>query len=544
LKNFPFFVRLIFLTFHSTKEKTSMKKILLFFILITLHAIGQTLDANNVSARINNYGVQFIINDGGPIIAGYQIPKNLSINRFLATSLWCGGNDSNGNLHLAAMQYGLIGNDFFPGPYSTTNDYNSAIYQSTYGNSIWQVSRTEILDHLANFSSSSHTLPPSIATWPANGVSGIGVAQNLAPFVDMNNNGMYEPLLGDYPDIRGDMAIYTIMNDAKAAHTESGGEIMGIEVHTMAYQFMTNDYQDKTTYLHYRIFNRGVHSYSNFKMGLLWDPDIGSLSDDYVGCDTLQDLMYVYNKDNDDFNNGINPPALGIQSLSKKMMYFSSFPTSLSFPFTIPSTPAEYYNYMNGLWTNGQPKYFGGDGSTGTVTTNYLFSGNPNIPNEWSEYSANNPEGDRRGLMIIEDEALPSGEYSCYDFAVLFAQEPGDNVTNHLTNVDSLISIAAQAKIDYNQSATFNCDVVTLGGNDLEKALFNVYPNPVHDFIHISKNSEFEMTNMEVYDSYGKKFIIPSNWENGIDVSAWSKGVYLIRITSSQGSFIKNIFRL
>lgn len=172
----------------------------------------------------------------------------------------------------------------------------------------------------------------------------------------MNNNNIYEPLLGDYPDIRGDLAIYTIMNDAKGQHLETGGQIMGIEIHTMAYQYLSNDYFNNTTFLHYRVFNRGAHDYANFKFGIWWDPDLGNPMDDYVGCDTLNNMMFVYNSDNlDESSNsnlgyGISPPALGISSLNKKMDYFTYFTNGSNSPNSDPITAIQYDNFMNGYW--------------------------------------------------------------------------------------------------------------------------------------------------------------------------------------------------
>jgi len=302
--------------FGLTTKRSAMKKSIQLAVLsvfVTITVESQVLDFNDVSAIINNSGQFF--NNPVAQTAGYEIPKSSWLNAIYAASLWCAATDANGQLHLAAMRYGQVGNHFFPGPFSSTINYTSASYLSEYGTSIWQVTKVEVQNHMANYSSSGYVMPVGIATWPGNGISGAGIAQNLAPFVDMNNNGIYEPMLGDYPDIRGDMTVYTIMNDAANLHTETGGEIIGIEVHTMAYQYFSTDYLNNTTFLHYRVFNRGTLSYSNFKLGMWWDPDVGNPSDDYVGCDTVNNMMYVYNADNNYENSGpaqgygANPPA-------------------------------------------------------------------------------------------------------------------------------------------------------------------------------------------------------------------------------------------
>tara|TARA_R110000737_G_scaffold282322_2_gene288975 strand:+ start:17507 stop:19132 length:1626 start_codon:yes stop_codon:yes gene_type:complete len=536
--------------------KNSIQLVILFtFFYLFVGAQSTDLAGNDVSARINTNGVLFM--KTGVLNAGYEIPKNSGLNAIFAASLWCSAVDANGGLRLAAMRFGQQGADFFEGPYSLTNDYTNSSYVSTYGNSIWQITAFEIQNHITNYTSSGYIVPTAIASWPGNGISGAGVAQNLAPFIDLNNNGIYEPSLGDYPDIRGDIAVYTIMNDAAGLHTETDGDKMEIEVHTMAYQYLTNDYRNRTTYLHYRVFNRGTLGYSNFKLGMWWDPDLGNPQDDYVGCDTLTNMMYVYNADNNDELSssgpgyGLNPPALGISSLTKKMEYFTYFTNGASFPYTDPLSAPGYYNFMNGLWANGTQMYYGGTGSPSspgstTIPTNYLFPGNPNIPYEWSEsdtvYGVNQP-GDRRGVMTLEAESLPSGAFSCYDFAVLYAREPGNNVTNHKTNVNALKNIAAIAKTDFDAEWTYNCNLyTTLGTEKLEESSIGLYPNPSDGQFTLAfdetLSGELLITDMTGRSVYHENFYN----QNQIQVQLSEKtGIYLLSLSTAKGTIIKKI---
>ena len=45
------------------------------------------------------------------------------------------------------------------------------------------------------------------------GDTSLGQAPYLAPFVDVDYDGLYNPALGDYPDVMGDQAIFFIFND-------------------------------------------------------------------------------------------------------------------------------------------------------------------------------------------------------------------------------------------------------------------------------------------------------------------------------------------
>ncbi len=59
---------------------------------------------------------------------------------------------------------------------------------------------------------SAANTPIPILEWPANGnpfakgAGGVALVVNhdLAPFVDVNGDGKYNPLLGDYPAMKGD----------------------------------------------------------------------------------------------------------------------------------------------------------------------------------------------------------------------------------------------------------------------------------------------------------------------------------------------------
>jgi Secretion system C-terminal sorting domain len=472
------------------------KSILSFGILITaFSSSGQIIEANNVRAHIGNYpGRLFQANNGN---AGYEVPKNQSATTIYTTSLWCAALDDAGILHLAAMRFGQQGNDFFAGPYSSSNSYQNAAYTAAYSTGVWSMSKGEIQYHLTNYQQAGYTMSPAIANWPGNGVSGIGVANNLAPFVDNNNNGIYEPLIGEYPDIRGDQAYYLIMNDAAAPHTETGGLPLGIEVHTMVYQYTSIDYKNQTTFLNYRVFNRSVNNYADFKVSLWSDFDLGSAPDDFMGCDVTNNMMYVYNADNNDVgfgSYGLNPPAAGISCLNKEMSSFSIFTAGLGGPYTDPNTPIQYYNFMQGLWGDGSTMYFGGNGTVGAIPTKFMFPGDSDPLNTgtggidpgmlWDEFIAANPPGDRRGVMTLEDVSLPAGAMECYDFAVLYSRIEGND---HVQNIGTLRYTATQAKTDYDEMSTFSCDQITLGIDDLnDEAQITLFPNPSNGEFNLS----------------------------------------------------------
>ena len=86
----------------------------------------------------------------------------------------------------------------------------------------WKLTKSEIVNHTINFSNPDYVMPEAIFSWPAHGDITKGQSSNLAPYIDIDNNNIYEPHNGDYPCIKGDEAIFMIRNDVGNFHTESG----------------------------------------------------------------------------------------------------------------------------------------------------------------------------------------------------------------------------------------------------------------------------------------------------------------------------------
>ena len=134
--------------------------------------------------------------------------------------------------------------DYFIGPKSNKREATRSFMA--------KVSKTEILTHIAQSNNSGYQMPDGILNWPAIGDSLLNEPFDLAPFVDVNSNGCYDPANGDYPVIKGDEAIYWINrpNDTSA--------LSDLEYHNMLYGF--NDPNDplinQNVFLERTIVNR------------------------------------------------------------------------------------------------------------------------------------------------------------------------------------------------------------------------------------------------------------------------------------------------
>jgi len=484
------------------------------------------LDQNNVGAHLNTNGIFFndLSTNGN---GGYLAPKDSTTSVIYSSAFWFGGTDSNGGLHLAAGKFG-DNDDYFCGPIST--DYTHTDYLDLYEDKFWKITKVEIDNHKLNFNQPNYSVPTLIAEWPANGQSALGVANDMAPYIDENENGIYDPENGDYPNIRGDMAVYIIMNDDASVHAESGGEKLGMEFHYMFYQFSSNDYLDSTTFVSLKVINRSANTYSNFKVGYYIDPDIGGASDDYVGCSPSENLMFGYNGSSYDNFYGLTPPAVGIKFLNHDLDVFSYYTVSGS------AVAVDYWNFMNAFWgSSGLPFTEGGNGINGTVTTNHIFPGSLTDLSQWSEVSESNPVGDRRMFGVTEEAIIVPNQVICYDYAVLYNRSGGNNIENAV----GLTGLSMQVQAFYDSEVNWGCDNVVLNTTESSITNFEMYPNPSNGEINLSSNSMFDVTFYSINgEAVYSKANVNSKIVLNLDVTS---GIYFVKVRQDNSTFTKKL---
>lgn len=500
----------------------TMKKIFtLISIVSTVVALGQTsaiLNFNDVRAKVLSNGTLF---DGT-----YEVPDNspnAGINSIYTSNFWIGGLDASSQLHIAAEIYGGANKDFFFGP--VASNYSLSTYTSRY-NKVWSVERLAIQTHIANYSNSGYVVPFSIANWPGNGNVANGEAAVLAPYVDVNTNGTYDPENGDYPCIRGDIAMFYMVNDDKQIHTATGGAKLGIELHGMLYCYATNDAINQQVFGHFTIYNRSVNSYNSLYIGAFADMDLGNYSDDYVGSDSLLNMFYTYNADNYDEGTGYgaNPPAQGLMFLNQPISKFISF-DNFSSNTGLPSTPLHYYQYLKGIWKDGTPLTLGGSGYGGTTPANFMFSGKPENFTGWTAGGAGMFPDDTRGLMSTGPLNLSSGQMITLDVAYPFGW---DNTGSNTSSVGLLRTNAQLAK-DLYSFETFCSTLTGLNTQVIETNSPIIYPNPSNGKFFISNSNSIK--SIEVYDIIGHKILsIKNQTINEIDLSNAPKGIYFVKL--------------
>ena len=503
------------------------------------------IDKNNASAKIGDEG--FFFNNSSLGIAGYEIPKGSGLTTIFLGSFWVGAEDQNGVLYLSGEHYSSNPvNQLHSGPIANSGQYTSLDYINQYQESIWKVTKLEINTHISNFANVGYSIPQSLLDWPGNGDVSLGVVGQLAPFVDNNGDGIYAPSDGDYPDIRGDEAVYVILNDQSGTNPNS----LGIELHAMFYQFSSAGYFNNTTFLNVNVFNRSNRNYYNFKQTLYMDFDIGNYSDDYIGCNIANSVAFGYNGDENDEADGgrpgygLNPPCQGIVSLSHDMHSFCYFTATSQLQYDIHNgSSAVIWNFMNAKWGDGSPWLYGGLGYQGSFgvsnsPTNFMYPGNPNDPAAWHEGNVNNPCGDRRGMFTISEARLSAGTSICSDYAFIY-----DKSSTRLANVQNVINIAGSLRSLYDSQFAFPCEVESFNAIIEEELLtFRLFPNPSTGTFSIHLEQPPTNGSVTIFDLTGREVFSQGIVEKTTEISLpEASGVYVVIFQSNQGSSVQKV---
>lgn len=429
------------------------------------------LSFNNTSAIVNNNGTFFHDYTNG--ISGYTVPKVNAAKSIFFMNLMAMGTDANNQLRGALSDY--THSDFQPGPIGS--DYTSTEYHTKYETSLWKVTRSDIEYHIAHWNDSGYQAPLSIQEWPGNGDTSNAESMQLAPYFDADNNGIYDFSNGDYPIIRGDEAVYCIVNDDKV-HPSGVGRI-GLELHLMFYQYSSVDQDvNHTTFINARLFNRGTQTLYDFHIGSLIDFDLGNPMDDYLGTAPAHNLAYVYNADfNDESYSGqpgfgTPPPSVGVMTLSTSLNSHIAIPG-----MQMPSTPASYYNLLTGKRMDGSNLL---DGNSEVTTFSYYDNGF----NGWNEVTASNIPGDRKSVIGCPAITFTPENVVCYDFAVIYAPGEGDSSDSLFACTNNLIATSEVIQSFYNQQA-YVCPNQVLGLETLQNESIELYPNPVTDELSV-----------------------------------------------------------
>lgn len=531
---------------------------------------GRNIDVNQVDARLLNRGDMF----WDLSAAQYVVPASTGATSIFAAALWIGGLDSSGILHEAAATYRQRGFDYFPGTIDPQTTQTDSVNAWKFDR-IWKVNKYMISEFQWNFAQGNVQngtyLPDSdILDWPA--IGNWGITEPLASFVDVNGNGIYDPLAGgDYPLIKGDEELFCVFNDLLAPHTETGALPLGIEVQRHTWANVCNAASDSTKAINYTVFisydiiNRSQNNYHNLMLGSWVEPDLGNWQDDHVGCNPQLNAAYVYNGDSIDdylppYTTYLNfppvqstvvldgPEALPFDSVDndndgitdepgEKILLsgYGGFNWMQSvYPWSSPVNQYNFYSYLNSQWEDSSAFTYGGNGHTGNLPYAFMY---PDIPSDtigWNEFTGGNVPGDRTTLLSTGKVNFNSGDTIHYTVA-------------HVTSFDSLNAWNTPAYYQHafndirnvqawyaanNYPTCFPLFDAVPEMNAAQPKSILLFPNPANDQLTIEYKATNANASIYVYDLSGKN-LFSGKWNSDrltIPLQEYNPGFYFVQI--------------
>ena len=212
----------------------------------------------------------------------YEVPKGSNRHSMFASPLsGLVDLDESGQLRVAAQTYRQSGIDFWPGPLDGGSLLEEMLLpMRLLVSALMKCSksiRPRLMPSYRDWSDGVLDNPenyPNVMNWPALGspagldrdADGVlleafrdGGILYAAPFVNVDEDPFaYNPDKGDFPDIRGDQAIWWIINDKGNVHTETGGQPIGVEIHMLAFAFTTANAVNDMTFYQQTVINRSI----------------------------------------------------------------------------------------------------------------------------------------------------------------------------------------------------------------------------------------------------------------------------------------------
>ena len=291
------------------------------------HPHYESLNMNNIDAKI---GWRAFFLDKEKNYPGYEVPKGSGRHTMGGLKFWIGGKNQD-SIYTNATDHRVLPSDESEfgtnGPLSDSIHYDDAEYQLKWDR-VWKLDYKDISFHQSNWNTTNYVAKEEIASWPAHGDTTKGQAYYLAPFIDVNNDGVYNPYHGDYPNIKGQQAIYFMYNNERRPSIYINPEIEGMrtEVHVMAYIYdcPSDSALNHTSFVDFKVINRSGLAFDSTYIGINTLGHIGGVSS-YMATDVDRNAYYFYNHDDydDDYNNpnsysdtlrgyGHYPPAQGV----------------------------------------------------------------------------------------------------------------------------------------------------------------------------------------------------------------------------------------
>ena len=363
----------------------------------------------------------------------------------------------------------------------------------------------------------------SWSVWPVN---------QGAPWIDMNNNGIYEPP-ADKPLMKGNQNTFCRFTDGyPESHTSYGGHTLPLNADILLYTYaLSNQQCADIHFLEYKIINKKNVRWDSTYIGFFSDIDLSQALYNKMGCDTNLNLGFCFHPTNYSNIYGTAPPALGmvlynVSGHNGRYMDYFNHPVKNSYE---PRNIHEAFNLLKGLKPDGSAWI----NPINNQATNYVLSGDPELGTGWLD----NMSSDKRILMCSKiNTVLPLDTVKFYVATII---KRGTNNLNSVTQLKYCINLGVIGVKD---------PLVVI---PKVFKLYQNFPNPFNPITTIKYDIPIKTSvRIVIYDVLGRtvntiinnQITEPGSHEIYWDGTNFASGVYFYKIdTESFSSFKKMI---
>jgi len=336
---------------------------------------------------------------------------------------------------------------------SGIREYDHLTSTSDFLSDVYIVTAEEIRSHIADYNDNGQIdFPiPSIYNWPAIWIEEDysnygGIPKPFSPpFYDLNRNDIYEPQLGEFPNIK---SVLPDIFPSKIILKFFTAEHLAVNGYVMLYGFdcldgSMSDLKDAIV-VEYKIHYTRNAVYKENHIGIHSHYNLGNSSNDFLAFDTTTQVAFSYN-DPQQIESSENANIVVSQLLRRyplettdeipDLRYYSHFDMDDMVQTSGPLLGIELYEgILQGRWNDGSARIKGGYGydPSSTDLAHFSFDGNLDVMNGWTEIDANNTSGNRSAMFVfdpIPEEDL-SQQYIIKQM-LIHASETGDGLPDY-----------------------------------------------------------------------------------------------------------------
>lgn len=380
-----------------------------------------------------------------------------------------------------------------------------------------------------------------------------------APYVDVNQNCTFEYGI-DKPGVKdASQTIFVCLTDAMASERNAGegfgggisSPLLFAEVRMTAWGYDDVTLPD-AQFLRYEIINKGNKNWDSTYFAIFCDPDIGTQTLNYLGCDSARNLGYAFYADSNVVWGayGMNVLRGPINKLTGDTLYMTSFARMGTSHIceTGGGEPYEAYNFMKG-YKKDHSSYLNPVYSP-PVKTKYIFNGDPETNTGWTYAKGfiNNCvgfdsttidtvyPGDVRFIMGMGADNLvisPGDTQKIYISQMVAKGSSNLNSVTKVKRLSDMVNYVFKNEIIYDmENNCYNPNI------PFDFSLSQNYPNPYNVIttiqFTISKSANVKLA---IYDILGREVSVPINrdynpgyYQISFDASGLASGIYFYRM--------------